>query len=120
MSSNENQNKKLVDEQLIYDLLYGDEKFVKEFAEATEESFTEFAQNYRKYLLVQDETNFRKAGHKIKPVAQMLNLHMIVDEYEHAKQLLWSDESKQEDFEQSADKIDNWVKKIISDLEEMQ
>ena len=70
-------------------MLYGEEKYIKEFAEAAISSFSEFSENYKKFLLARDETNFRKAGHKIKPVTQMLGLEQILEEYEHAKTLIW-------------------------------
>jgi len=110
----------LVERKLIEDLLYGDEKFVREFAAASVQSFSEFAENYRTFLLQRNETNFRKVGHKIKPVAQMLNLEMIIDEYEHAKTLLLNADSDESDLVASADRIDEICKQVIADLEAMQ
>ena len=117
MSGKENT---LVKRKVVSDLLYGDENYIREFAVATEESFKEFSVNYRKYLLKRDETNFRKAGHKIKPAAQMLHLDPIVDEYEHAKQLLWDEESTQQQLEKSVERIEQLCEQIIDDLREMQ
>lgn len=97
-------------------MLYGEEKFIKEFSEAAIESFSEFRENYQKYLLARDETNFRKAGHKIKPVAQMLGLDQILEEYEHAKTLLW-DEKPEQDLKASAEKMDKICAQVLTELE---
>lgn len=110
---------KYIDRDQIAGLVYNEEAYVKEFAEATEDSFLEFKTNYKKYLLDRDETNFRKAGHKIKPVAQMLGIDEIVEEYEYAKTLLW-DEKPQEKLEESAQKIQSICEQIISDLKKIQ
>ncbi|MFH5834058.1 taurine dioxygenase [Halalkalibaculum sp. DA384] len=108
-----------IDRELIAGLVYNEEAYIKEFADASEDSFTEFKTNYRKYLLKRDETNFRKAGHKIKPVAQMLEIDEIVEEYEHAKTLLW-DEKPVEKLEQSVEKIEGICNEIIRELKQIQ
>ena len=99
-------------------MLYGEEAYIKEFADAAVISFNEFKENYRKYLIIRDEINFRKAGHKIKPVAQMLGLDLIIDEYEHAKTLLW-DEKDDEDLERSCDKMDEICEQVLKELGEV-
>lgn len=98
-------------------MLYGEEKYIREFANAAIDSFDEFSTNYSKFLLVRDETNFRKAGHKIKPVAQMLGLDQIIEEYEHAKTLLW-DEKPDKELKASSDKIRGICDEIIEELKE--
>lgn len=105
----------LIDFSSLSEMLYGEEKYISEFSEAAVDSFTEFNTNYRNFLLVRDETNFRKAGHKIKPVAQMLGLDQIVEEYEHAKTLLW-DEKPDSDLEKSANKINSICGKVVEEL----
>lgn len=97
-------------------MLYGEEKFIKEFSEAAITSFSEFREHYYKFLLNRDETNFRKAGHKIKPVAQMLGLDLIVEEYEYAKTLIW-DDKPDEDLKKSADKMQDICSTVIKELE---
>lgn len=99
----------------IAELVYNDVKFIKEFAEASEKSFSEFKSHYGRYLLERDEERFRKAGHKIKPIAQMLNIEVIIEEYEHAKTLLWENKN-QEELEQSAEKINEICDTIIQEL----
>ncbi|MFP8488226.1 taurine dioxygenase [Gracilimonas sp. Q87] len=105
----------LIDFSSLSEMLYGEEKYISEFSEAAVDSFTEFSSNYRKYLLARDETNFRKAGHKIKPVAQLLGLDQIIDEYEYAKTLLW-DEKPDEELEMSAKKINRICNKVVEEL----
>tara|TARA_R100000005_G_C4988159_1_gene195985 strand:+ start:1228 stop:1575 length:348 start_codon:yes stop_codon:yes gene_type:complete len=108
---------KLVDFSSLNEMLYGEEKYIQEFAEAAISSFQEFSENYKKFLLQRDETNFRKAGHKIKPVTQMLGVEQILDEYEHAKTLIW-DEGPQEELEKSADKVQSICSDVVKELEE--
>lgn len=110
---------KFIDYDIISELVFHEKPYIKEFAEATEQSFTEFQSKYRKFLLKRDEVNFRKAGHKIKPVAQMLKINVVLEEYEHAKTLLW-DEKEQKELEKSADKIDKICDRIISELKIIQ
>lgn len=98
-------------------MLYGEEKYIQEFAEAAINSFEEFSKNYKQYLLERDETNFRKAGHKIKPVLQMLGLEQVLEEYEHAKTLIW-DNKPDEELIQSAAKVQKMCTKVIEELEE--
>ena len=91
-----NENNHIVDFSGLSEILYQNDDFISEFSAAAVESFSEFRDSYGKYLLERDETNFRKAGHKIKPVAQMLSLTMILDEYEHAKKLIWEEKPEKE------------------------
>lgn len=107
----------LIDFSGLSDMLYGEEKYISEFSEAAIDSFNEFSENYSKYLTVRDETNFRKAGHKIKPVAQMLGLDQIIEEYEHAKTLIW-DEKPDSDLKVSSEKIQVICDKVINELKE--
>jgi len=104
-----------INPERVSELVLNDDKFIREFAEATEKSFSEFKSNYGHYLLKRDEEEFRKAGHKIKPVALMLNLEVVVDEYEHAKTLLWEEEERDK-LARSAEKIDEICTKIIEEL----
>ena len=109
--------KPLIDFSEISKMLYGDEKFIKEFSEAAVISFSEFQENYIQFLLQRDEENFRKAGHKIKPVAQMLNLDQILKEYEHGKTLLW-EEKMDEELKASAQRIETICNEVIAELNE--
>lgn len=108
----------LVDFSSLNDMLYGDEQYIKEFAQAAIISFSEFKEHYNQHLKAQDEEKFRRAGHKIKPVAQMLGLQQIVDEYEHGKTLLWEEKSDKE-IQQSISKIDDICSQVLRELESL-
>lgn len=99
-------------------MLYDNENYIREFAAATEISFNEFAENYEKFLLQRNEEKFRKAGHKIKPVAQMLGVEEIIDEYEHGKTLLWENESKVE-LKKSITRIKKICDGVIEELNQL-
>ncbi|MBO6572404.1 taurine dioxygenase [bacterium] len=99
-------------------MLYGDERYIKEFAEAAVISFSEFKTNYSKYLALRNEEAFRKAGHKIKPVAQMLGLNEIIVEYEYAKTLLW-EEKDDSDIRISITKMDKICSTVLNELENL-
>lgn len=108
----------LVDFSSLNDMLYGDEQYIKEFAQAAIISFSEFKDNYKQYLKIKDEEKFRRAGHKIKPVAQMLGLQQIVDEYEHGKTLLL-EESSDVEIQESISKIENICSQVLSELQSL-
>ncbi len=88
--------KPIIDKQVIVDLLYGDEEYVSEFASASIESFSEFRSHFAKSLKARDMEGLRKAGHKIKPVAQMMKLDAVVTMYETSKIMLEEDASDEE------------------------
>jgi len=107
-----------VDFQKIQDLLFNDEKYISEFSEAAIDSFVEFSENYKKFILHRDETNFRKAGHKIKPVAKMIGVNELVEEYEHGKKLIQNG-AEENELLQSSDRIKSKVDNVISELEKI-
>ncbi len=107
---------KLIDFTALNEMLYGDERYIKEFAEAAVISFSEFKTNYSKYLALRNEEAFRKAGHKIKPVAQMLGLNGILEEYEYAKTLLWEEKDDSE-IRASITKMDKICSSVLNELE---
>lgn len=109
---------KLVDFSVLSEMLYGDDRYIKEFADAAILSFSEFNTHYAKFLDTRDEENFRKAGHKIKPVAQMLGLQLLIDEYEHGKSLIWKENPK-EDLAASIAKVDSICSQVLNELENM-
>ncbi len=99
-------------------MLFGEAKYIKEFAQAAVISFEEFKENYTLFLINRDEVNFRKAGHKIKPVAQMLGLNMILDEYEEAKTLIWDDKPNSE-LGDSSQKMSAIIDRVLVELKEV-
>ncbi|WP_240386229.1 taurine dioxygenase [Balneola vulgaris] len=106
----------LVDFTSLNEMLYGDDRYIKEFAEAAIISFNEFNESYKTHLTARDEENFRKAGHKIKPVAQMLSLQVIIDEYESGKALIWDKKSDKE-IQESVKKIDKLCTQVLMELD---
>jgi hypothetical protein len=99
-----NQKQALINIDKIYEMLFNEQKYVVEFAEASIQSFNEFSQHYTSFLLNRDMESLRKAGHKIKPVAQMLDLEIILEEYEKAKVML-IEEKPQKELETSVELI---------------
>jgi len=77
-----------VDRQMIEKMMYGEEKYIKEFAEASISSFSEFKEQFSNHLLSRDIENLRRAGHKIKPAALMLNLKELMELYSFSKEQL--------------------------------
>lgn len=107
-----------VDQKLVRNLLYNEEKYVKEFSEASIESFTEFKVKFTKFFLSGDMDMLRQTGHKIKPVAQMLNLDDLLVMYEQSKELLASSHPVKEK-EELAEKVGDYCNKVIHQFEEM-
>ena len=109
---------KIVDFSTLNEMLFGESKYIKEFAEAAILSFREFRENYTLILLKRDEVNFRKAGHKIKPVAQMLGVDMILEEYEHAKTLIWEEKPTSE-LGDSSQKMNAILDRVLDELKDV-
>ncbi|GAB5408810.1 MAG: hypothetical protein BalsKO_11750 [Balneolaceae bacterium] len=108
----------LVDFTTLTEMLYGETTYIKEFAEAALTSFSEFQENYSLFLKERDEVKFRKAGHKIKPVAQMLGLALIIEEYENAKNLIWEEKSEAE-IKASCKRMDEICTQVLEELKEI-
>lgn len=97
-------------------MLFDDEQYIREFCETAMDSFREFSNKYETFLLNDDETNFRRNGHKMKPVAQMIGVDELVDEYEHAKTLLHVEGNRKE-RESSIRRIQELSNRVIRDLD---
>ncbi len=108
----------LVDVELVRNMLYDDDAYVKEFAGASIQSFSEFKQSFRKHVLNRDMDELRKAGHKIKPAALMLNLNPVMDMYEESKQMLENNASASE-LEEIAGKMDDYCGQVLTEFEEI-
>lgn len=104
-----------IDFQIIKDMLYNDDEYVKEFCEASFISFSEFKSNFRTHLMNEDLENLRRTGHKIKPVAKMLKLDPILETYEKAKLLLMEDGDKELKSEYASE-MDTYCQKILDQL----
>lgn len=112
--------KPLVNKQIIIDLLFGDEDYVSEFAAASVESFTEFKNNFQQSMRMRDLTMLRKAGHKIKPVAQMMELQPILDMYEEAKEMLENDsEASEKEIGRLITDMKNYCDALIKELAQL-
>jgi uncharacterized protein YjgD (DUF1641 family) len=111
-------NKPLFEKKIIVDLLYGDEEYVSEFIEASLESFTEFKNNFEKHLSARNEEELRNAGHKIKPIAQMLHLDPIVEMYDESKVLL-EEEAPDPDIEELIKKMNAYCETLLNHLRAM-
>lgn len=107
-----------IDPEKITDMLYGDAKYVVDFCEAGVTSFEEFIDNFRVHLMDRNMEDLRKAGHKIKPGAQMMGAHDVVEEYENAKKLI-SKNADKEELERSADKMQQMCKTIQNELTQL-
>lgn len=102
----------------IRELLFGDATYVTEFCEAGIISFEEFINNFEKHLLDRNMEDLRKAGHKIKPGAQMMGADEVVEEYEKAKILL-DDEADQKELQEAVDKMKDICFTIKDELSEL-
>ncbi|MDZ7771172.1 MAG: taurine dioxygenase [Balneolaceae bacterium] len=109
----------MVDEEKVRKLLYDDEEYLKEFAGAAVESYTEFRNHYARAFETGDVEFLRKAGHKIKPSAQMLEFEELLEEYEHGKNLL-EGESDKEEKETSVDRMTKLCDQIIVEMKELE
>lgn len=106
-----------IDKEMISEMMYGEEKYIREFAEASISSFSEFKKNFSEHLLNRDMENLRKAGHKIKPAALMLNLDGLMDLYEMSKEQI----EKQADVAELKDtvsRMSTFCEQVINDFEQ--
>lgn len=108
-------NSSYIDLEKIRALLYDDDGFIQEFSAAAIESFQEFSDNYKKHLLDRNEPELRKTGHKLKPVALMIGVDEVVEEYETAKTLL-HDEASDEELKRSVERAQNITSTVITEL----
>jgi hypothetical protein len=113
-----NSTEKLVDIDLIREMLYDDDAYVKEFAEASVASFTEFKAHFKESLINRDMDELRKAGHKIKPVSLMLNLNPVVDMYETSKTYLLENEST-EALADLIRQMEHYIDRVLAEFTEL-
>ncbi len=111
-------NEKLIDPNLVGSLLYDDDNYIVEFAEASVDSFSTFKSQFADSLLQRDMINLRKAGHKIKPVAQILQVDVIIEKYEQSKQLL-EENTPSGELEELAEEVSTLCNRIIDEFESM-
>lgn len=104
-----------IDFQIIKDMLYNDDAYVKEFCDASVISFSEFKSNFRKHLMNEDLESLRRTGHKIKPVAKMLKLDPLLNIYEKSK-LLLMEGGEPGQKEKYANEMDDYCESILNQL----
>lgn len=102
----------------IKELLFDDMEYLKEFCDAGQSSFSEFKENFHTNLVNRNMGELRKAGHKIKPGAQMMGADIVVEEYEKAKNMLKND-GDQEKLEALAEKMDAICDGIMTELNKL-
>ena len=111
---------KFISPQKITEMLFDDPAYVAEFCEAGIVSFNEFIESFQSTVMDRNMEELRKAGHKIKPGAQMMGADEVIEEYEHAKTLLEEDASAEE-LSKSVEKMQNicsTIKKELTNLAE--
>lgn len=96
-------------------MLFDDDEYIVEFCEAGTSSFSEFNENFSTHLLNRNLEELREAGHKIKPGAQMMGAHKIVEEYTKAREMLEENVPK-EKLAQSVDTMDTLCAAILKEL----
>lgn len=110
--------KSIVDREVIKNLLYGDEDYLDEFVQVSIVSFTEFKDNFNKHLSNRDLASLRATGHKVKPVAQMMNLDELLELYEKSKLVIQEDMSDEE-LEKVQKKMDAYCVLLLQELESL-
>lgn len=108
----------LVNRKMIADLLFGDEEYVDPFIDASVESFTEFRDHFGQSMRLKNIENLKSAGHKIKPVAQIMKLDPIIEMYENSK-LLLANNATDLDITMAIDAMQNYCDELIEDLKSL-
>lgn len=111
-------NKSIVDREVIKNLLYGDEDYLDEFLQVSIISFTEFKDNFDIHLTNRDLSSLRTTGHKVKPVAQMMNLHGLLELYERSK-LVIQDNMSDDELNSVLKKMDAYCELLLKELENL-
>lgn len=109
----------IIEKQVIVDLLYGDEDYVSEFASASVESFTEFKTKFAKSMKSRDMESLRQAGHKIKPVAQMMKLDAVINMYETSKIML-EEEAPDTEIKKLVTNMNKFCAQLIKELKQFE
>lgn len=108
-------NRSIVDREVIKNLLYGDEDYMDEFVKVSIISFKEFKDNFDRHLSNRDLASLRATGHKVKPVAQMMNLHGLLELYERSK-LVIQDNMPDNELNSVLKKMDTYCEVLLKEL----
>ena len=87
-----------------------------EFIEALEGSFENFIHNYRLFLLARDMERLRRTGHNIKPTAKMMEVDILLEEYDHGKSLIRKDASIDK-LRESGKRMQKIVDRILDEID---
>lgn len=96
-------------------MLYGDEDYLDEFVQVSIISFTEFKENFDKHLSNRDLASLRTTGHKVKPVAQMMNLNGLLELYEKSK-LVIQENLSDDELNDVLKKMDAYCEVLLNEL----
>ena len=108
-------NKSIINREVIKSLLYGDEDYLDEFVEVSIISFKEFKDNFDKHLSNRDLASLRTTGHKVKPVAQMMNLTGLLELYERSK-LIIQDNLSDDELNDVLQQMDAYCETLLNEL----
>lgn len=89
----------------------------EEFVEALVNSFNNFIHDYRLFMLSRDMERLRRSGHSIKPTAKMMDLDVLIDEYEQGKKLIRK-QADQEEIRASCNRMQKIVDRVLAELKE--
>jgi len=117
MNKKIDKNESLVDFDLIKEMLYNEDAYVKEFSEASIQSFTEFRDHFRINIENNNLDGLRRAGHKIRPVAQMLHLNHLLELYEEGKSALIENQTDSEKADLT-EQVDEYCSKLVMEFGE--
>lgn len=112
------EQKSIVDREVIKNLLYGDEDYLDEFVQVSIISFTEFKNNFETHLSNRDLASLRTTGHKVKPVAQMMNLHGLLELYERSKIVIQENLSDDE-LNDVLQKMNDYCETLLDELSKL-
>jgi len=110
---------KYISEKEISELLFNESEHVIEFCEAGVISFTEFRDNFSRHLLSRNLEELRKAGHKIKPGAQLMGADIVIDNYEEVRDKLDAGEASDEYVRKSVNQMNELCSAIIGELQDL-
>jgi hypothetical protein len=112
------EQKSIVDREVIKNLLYGDEDYLDEFVQVSIISFTEFKNNFEPHLSNRDLASLRTTGHKVKPVAQMMNLHGLLELYERSK-IVIQDNLSDDELNDVLQKMNDYCETLLNELSKL-
>lgn len=105
----------LINFEQVNEMLDNDPEYVKEFCAAAINSFESFNEEFKQHMQNRNIENLRKAGHRIKPVAQMLDIEALTAEYEKGKNILENKESKGK-IDGSIERVELLIEQVLNEF----